>query len=142
MDYSFLSEIINKNWFQPINDISGREWSFKDDLKNLNEDELKSLLELILECLDLKTDKIHLNYLMDSLKKGISYKIEDIFVILDIQTLNVRLSSITFVKILNFRCPGGGGSFLFALLNPFFCFSRIKCFKYCTAACRPGPAVF
>ncbi len=48
MDYSYLIKIMNKNWFQQIDEKHQREWSFREDVEEMTDSQLKALVTLLI----------------------------------------------------------------------------------------------
>ena len=79
MDFKFLAEIIDKNWFQHIDEEHSREWTFHDDLKNMSNHELKALVSILFECLEKKADnEKEIDIAITSIKTNEYYELNDL----------------------------------------------------------------
>ena len=96
---SFIADIIRKNWFQKTTKEYKLKWTFHEDIKSLNDNQLTDLLHLLLECLDLRVNDEEFNNLIMSLKKDKSYKLENVInkdIIIDRDFLVKFLICVTF----------------------------------------------
>lgn len=78
--YKFIADIIDKNWFQHINEQCKRKWTFEDDIKSLSDGQLKELLYIFFECIEIKIGNEELDNIITSLKKNEIYKVNDFIV--------------------------------------------------------------
>lgn len=56
MEIPALRKIIDKNWFQQVDEKHTAKWSFSDDLMGLDEEDFQVVINLCLECLDIPID--------------------------------------------------------------------------------------
>ena len=82
--YTFVADIINKNWFQKINNKHQREWTFYDDIRALSKVQLKDLLFILFGCLGMKIENGVVDNILESLVLGKAYKLNDITVNYDL----------------------------------------------------------
>jgi hypothetical protein len=76
----FIAEIIKKNWFQEVDDMHEREWTFSDDINGLSESQVKSLISILFECLEIQVQEAILDDMARNLSLGQSYKLDDLTV--------------------------------------------------------------
>ena len=77
MRFDFLAKIINKNWFQTGDKPAAHEWTFDEDLRSLENEQLKQLVSLLFECIEIKIDDEKVKDITEVVKLGKSYILGD-----------------------------------------------------------------
>ena len=77
-EFDFLARLIKKNWFVSGDKPTDHKWTFQEDLEVLKPEELKQLVILLFQCLEIKIDDAKIKNIIEALKSRESYILGDI----------------------------------------------------------------
>jgi len=80
MRLGFLADIIKRNWFQAGDNTTESSWTFTEDITELNIGELRKLLFVFFDCVEIKIENQKVYDIAASLKSGESYELDDLII--------------------------------------------------------------
>lgn len=85
MELSFLRDIIKENWFQEVSASLTPEWTFHNDLLQLDDEKFRAVIILCLESMAVKVDSVSISdELLSRVRQGISHKVSETIISLDL----------------------------------------------------------